>query len=317
MAEKNPDALPTPDPADDPCAVNIDSELIAQAVAEAFSEAFGGGDGTLDIELVLPDCLKITNCDGETLEVALSAESIAALVSALEAATLSVGLTTENINELVEALAGACLSFKQCEGEVFDVAVNWGDMPPVEIAGPVDVNIIGSELDLTVDIDELKSQVVGQPLYGCLDGEPVSGMRFWLVHTDGSPAQDLGNTLPDGASDEPCPCIVEVVPPVACCDIRMILEGDATHDIPTLLGLGTGYTVPTFQLTIQKTAVKDQEVPVVDCDGNPSTALCGESIKYYGGEADQHSVLTSVTTVEGDRVILEARVCPPLEATDV
>ena len=240
------------------------------------------GDGILNIEGMVEvslegQCLTITNCEGDALTVELSAETIAELTSSL---------TT--------SLAETCLQFKQCDGEVFNVAIAPGEEPI-----PVEIDCV----------------ILGAPITGCLDGVCVEGVQVVEHIKSTGVTTVLGNTLPAGASPEPCPEVIVVTLPTSCCDKRIILDGDATHDINALLGVGPGVTVPSFSLTVQTLANKASGVTLVDCDGNKSDAFCGENISYSGGCADQNSLISLVATSAGDRVILEARVCPPLEAT--
>ena len=209
-----------------------------------------------------------------------------------------------NIEGMVDVnLEGQCLTVANCEGTSLSVELTPANISAIaEALQPLQI-----EQDCTIGF---------LPIKGCLDGECVHGIQT-VQHTKSTGVTEvLGNSLPAGASDEPCPCVIEVALIKPCCDIRKTLT-DGEFDIAAELGLGPGYTIPSFTLNLFQTAVKDGTADVVDCAGNPSVLHCGQQISYSGGGGDQHDPIQSITLGPGDLATLEARVCPPSEFTDV
>ena len=182
--------------------------------------------------------------------------------------------------------------------------------------------LIGTDPDgdgiLNVEIDgdlAVDCFVVPEQYDACLDGCCISATRYLKISKSGAfPTEVIHDTLPEGATVGPCPNIVEVSLPVSCCDCRVVLDTADTHDIPTLLELGPGFTVSDFTLTVQNVGDEGAPPVVVDCKGNESTLCCSESITLTGGCADETSTFQSVATSAGDVITIEARVCPPSEA---
>ena len=240
-------------------------------------------DGILNIEgevevSLAGQCLTVTNCDGETLSVELTAENIDDLSSSVST-----------------SLADTCLQFKQCAGEVFEVTITPGDDPlPVE-------------QDCTISII---------PVVGCLDGECVEGLQAVEFTKSTGAMVVLSNDLPAGATVGACPDIITICAPVPCCDKRKVAPV-GTSLLTDILGLGTGDTISSVTVSMIQAVDKNTPAEVTDCDGDPSPIYCGQAFSFEGGCADYTKPIESITTAAGDVVIVEARVCPAREATSL
>lgn len=114
-------------------------------------------EGDVTIEINLEDqCLMVKNCDGEVLTVELSAENIAELIAALEAADLSVTIVNENPievtlpDEFLPAVVSPCWECVQtAEGVGQALATNqgWFELDPVAGLVPVTVLAIADPCD--------------------------------------------------------------------------------------------------------------------------------------------------------------------------